>query len=109
MNLTVIHVQNAPPHTHGVLSRWMLHVAPGLYVGTLNRRVRERLWTELKDIIEPGRAALVYPSNTEQRFTIETYGVGRYEPIEMEGITLVLEHSLVDNNTEQTRDFPVDW
>ena len=109
MRLTVIHVQNAPPHTHGVLSRWMLHLAPGLYVGTLNKRVREQVWTELKEIIEPGRAALVYPANNEQRYTIETYGTGRYEPIDMEGITLVFEHTLLENNTEQISEFPVDW
>lgn len=106
MKLTVVIVQLVPPHTHGVLSRWLIKVAPGVYTGTVSARVRDQLWAQLLPVIDEGRAILIYPEANEQGLAVRTYGAGRYEPIDFDGLTLVLQNPKLETSIEE---FPVDW
>ena len=58
MKLVVIVVQDVPEHTHGVLSRWTIKVAPTVCIGTVSSRVRDLLWSEVTSILGQGRATL---------------------------------------------------
>ena len=67
MEMTVIVLENAPPRLRGRLAVWMLEIRAGVYVGKLNRRVREMVW----DNVEVGwnRATPSWPGppTTEKR------------------------------------------
>lgn len=97
--LIVISAQNIPEGVHGALSRWLQKVAPATYVGTTTARVRDQLWLELTDSLGTGRAALIYPSDTEQGYEVRTAGETRYLPIDVDGLTLIArpERSHYDN------------
>jgi len=86
--LTIFVVENAKPGLRGRLTRWMLEVRAGVFVGTLSRRVRDLLWERIR-LGHPGGALLIYRSRTEQGFTVESYGDPSRLIIDIEGLQLV--------------------
>lgn len=42
--MLVIVTEAAPPRLRGYLSRWLLEVRAGVYLGDYSVRVREKLW-----------------------------------------------------------------
>jgi CRISPR-associated protein Cas2 len=86
--MTVV-VENAPPRLRGRLAVWLLEVRAGVYVGNYSRRMRERIWDEVKGAIGDGNAVLVFASATDAGFSFETCGVNRREPVDFDGFKLV--------------------
>jgi CRISPR-associated protein Cas2 len=87
--MMVIVVENAPPRLRGRLSLWMGEVRAGVYVGAYGRRVRERIWEEVKLMIGAGNAVIAWSAPTESGFTFECIGQNRREPADFDGLTLV--------------------
>ncbi len=86
--MTVIIVERAKPGLRGQLTRWMLEVQAGVFVGTLSSRVRSRLWATVC-AKNRGGSLLLYRSNNEQGFSFETHGDTSRSIIDMEGLLLV--------------------
>jgi len=72
----------------GNLTRWLVEVAAGVYVGRVSSRVREAIWIRLNERIGDGQAVLIQPAHNEQGWTARTAGQDRYRPVEIDGITL---------------------
>ena len=87
--MMVIVVENAPPRLRGRLSLWLAEVRAGVYVGVYGRRVRERIWDEVKVMIEDGNAVMAWSAPTDSGFAFEAIGENRREPIDFDGLTLV--------------------
>ena len=87
--MTVIIVQRATPGLRGQLTRWMLEVQAGVFVGTLSARVRERLWALTCARIKKGGSLLIYRSRNEQGFVVEAHGDTSRSVFDMEGLQLV--------------------
>ncbi|MEU6857795.1 type I-E CRISPR-associated endoribonuclease Cas2e [Glycomyces sp. NPDC046736] len=66
----------------------MLEISAGEFVGKLSRRVRERLWTKVRELAGNGRALLVYQTQNEQGYTFETHD-HHWEPADFDGLTLM--------------------
>ena len=64
--MMVIVVENAPPRLRGRLSLWLAEVRAGVYVGVYGRRVRERIWDEVKTMIEGGNAVIAWASPNDR-------------------------------------------
>jgi CRISPR-associated protein Cas2 len=73
----------------GRLSLWLAEVRAGVYVGVYNRRVRERIWDEVKVMIGPGNAVITWSAPTDSGFEFEAVGENRREPEDFDGPTLV--------------------
>lgn len=86
---TVVVLIAAPPGLRGHLTRWFVEVAPGMYVGTPNGRIRDRLWAVLADRIRDGQAVMIEPAATEQGWAVRTAGQDRWTPIDFDGLTLM--------------------
>jgi CRISPR-associated protein Cas2 len=71
------------------LTRWFIEVAPGVFVGSPNERIRNRLWTVLADRIRDGQAVMIEPARNEQGWTARTAGQDRWSPIDFDGLTLM--------------------
>ncbi|WP_308204819.1 type I-E CRISPR-associated endoribonuclease Cas2e, partial [Gordonia sputi] len=56
-----------PAGLRGHLTRWMLQVSPGVFVGVLNSRVRELLWERVVELVKDGSGIMVYSAKNEQR------------------------------------------
>ena len=85
----VLVLSACPPGLRGHLTRWLLEISAGVFVGNVTERVRTLMWQETIASVQHGRAILVYQTNTEQRLGFEVHG-HQWEPIDFEGITLML-------------------
>ncbi|WUD70245.1 type I-E CRISPR-associated endoribonuclease Cas2e [Streptomyces sp. NBC_00510] len=87
--MTVVVLIAAPPGLRGHLTRWFLETAPGVFVGTPNPRIRDRLWNVLAERISDGQAVMIEPAATEQGWSVRTAGRDRWTPADFDGITLM--------------------
>lgn len=87
--MLVIVVENAPPRLRGRLAVWLLEIRAGVYVGKVNRRVREMIWNQVEQGLGDGNAAMAWTTNTESGFDFETMGVNRRIPVELDGVKLI--------------------
>ncbi len=86
--MTVIVLIAAPEGLRGHLTRWMVEVNAGVFVGNPNRRIRDRLWTLLADRIGDGQAVMAEPANNEQGWAVRTAGKDRWRPVDYDGLIL---------------------
>jgi CRISPR-associated protein Cas2 len=87
--MMVIVVENAPPRLRGRLALWLAEVRAGVYVGVYSRRVRERIWTEVGQLLGEGNAVIAWSAPTDSGFAFEALGSNRREPVDFDGLTLV--------------------
>ena len=87
--MIVLVVERATPGLRGQLTRWMLEVHAGVFVGTLSARVRERLWALVRARNRVGGSVLVYRAPNEQGFVVETHGETDRAILDIDGLQLV--------------------
>ena len=58
--MVVIVLTACPVGLRGDLTRWLLEISPGVFVGHLDARVREKLWERIVELSKNGRAIMVY-------------------------------------------------
>lgn len=86
--MTVVILVAAPEGLRGHLTRWLVEVAAGVFVGNPSQRVRERLWVVLSDRIGDGQVIMIEPARNEQRWTVRTAGRDRWHPVDYDGLIL---------------------
>ncbi|MFE9795995.1 type I-E CRISPR-associated endoribonuclease Cas2e [Streptomyces goshikiensis] len=72
----------------GFLTRWLLEILPGVFVGGPSARVRAALWEDVRRYAGMGCALLAYNPDNEQGFAFETHD-HKWRPIDHEGVTLI--------------------
>ena len=87
--MTVIVVERARPSLRGALTRWMLEVRAGVFVGTVSPRVREKLWKLICTRNPDGGSLMITRARNEQGFVVFTHGDASREVFENEGLWLV--------------------
>ncbi len=87
--MLVIVVENVPSRLRGRLAVWLLEIRAGVYVGKVNRRVREMIWDQVSTGLGEGNAAMAWSTNAESGFDFETLGTNRRIPVEMDGVKLI--------------------
>ncbi|MFD0266271.1 type I-E CRISPR-associated endoribonuclease Cas2e [Streptomyces sp. NPDC127106] len=98
--MTVIVLTHCPIGLRGFLTRWLLEISPGVFIGGPSARIRAALWGEVKQYAGIGRALLAYNTDTEQGFAFEAHD-HKWQPVDCEGITLI--HRPSDRATRQPR------
>lgn len=86
--MTVVVLIAAAEGLRGHLTRWMIEVAAGVFVGNPSARVRDRIWALLADRIDDGQAIMVTPAQNEQGWTLRTAGRDRWYPVDFDGLIL---------------------
>ena len=85
--MTVFVVESARPALRGLLTRWMLEVHPGVFVGQLSARVRDKLWETIQS---SGRGAvLIARTASEQGFRLESVGDPTRGVFDFDGLQLM--------------------
>jgi CRISPR-associated protein Cas2 len=87
--LIVFIVERATPALRGQLTRWMLEVHAGVFVGKLSTRVREKLWMLIKTRNTKGGSLLLARANNEQGFVVESDGDTSRHVVDFDGLWLV--------------------
>ncbi|GAB2677090.1 hypothetical protein GCM10027271_42390 [Saccharopolyspora gloriosae] len=86
--MTVVILIAAPEGLRGHLTRWMVEVHAGVFVGNPSRRIRDRLWELLADRIRGGQAILVEQAPNEQGWAVRSAGTDRWRPVDFDGLIL---------------------
>lgn len=74
--MIMIHISKCPNRLRGDLTKWLYRIGSGLYVGDVNARIREYLWSRIVDNVENGSAIMAYDSDTESGLAIRLHGTG---------------------------------
>jgi len=82
-------LENVPVGLRGELTRWLLEPHPGVFVGHVSARVRDRLWEKAVDARGTGGVIQIWSTNAEQRFRLRMHGVTRRRVVEWEGVQLI--------------------
>lgn len=86
--MTVVVLIAAPEGLRGHLTRWMVEVNAGVFVGNPSKRVRDGLWDVLAERIRDGQAVMVEPASNEQGWSVRTAGEDRWYPVDYDGLIL---------------------
>ncbi len=88
--MTVMIVENVGPSIRGELSRWLIEIKPGVFIGNINALVRDEIWNIFEQKLSPNSSMLqIWTTNTEQGFDLKSTGLRDYEPYYYEGLWLV--------------------
>jgi CRISPR-associated protein Cas2 len=90
--MIVVTLTDCPVSLRGDLTKWLLEVNTGVFVGRVSARVRDLLWERIGKSIQNGKATMVYTARNEQRMDFKVHNAG-WEPIDFDGIKLVLRPS----------------
>ena len=90
--MIVIVLDDCPNALKGDLTKWLLEITPGVYVGQVSSRVRDNLWNRICELAKNGKATMVCSARNEQHLDFRVHG-NTWEPIDFEGIKLVLRPS----------------
>lgn len=86
--MTVLVLIAAPEGLRGHLTRWLVEVNAGVFVGNPSKRVRDGLWEVLAERIGDGQVVMVEPAANEQGWTVRTAGKDRWYPVDYDGLIL---------------------
>jgi len=90
--MIVLHLTDCPIGLRGDLTKWLLEISSGVFVGQISARVRDNLWERVRENCRKGRAIMVFNANNEQRLDFRIHG-DTWEPVDYDGIKLVLRPS----------------
>lgn len=99
--MTVIVLAVCPPGLRGHLTRWMIEISPGVYVGNITARVRELMWERVIELCGRGRALMVHSVAGEQRLTFDAHNHA-WKPVDFDGLTLMLRPPAIDSRVSTT-------
>lgn len=86
--MVIIFLRKSPKKVGGKVSHHLQEIAPGLFVGNVSCRVREKLWDSVKFSINNGSAVMVYSFNNEQGFLIKRFGFSNEISVDLDGLIL---------------------
>ena len=77
-----------PAGLRGDLTKWLLEISPGVFVGNVSSRIRDHIWGRVIAECRHGRALLVYTTNTEQKLAFESHN-HNWVPTDFDGVMLM--------------------
>lgn len=89
MSMVVMVLERVPPSVRGELTRWMLEVHAGVFVGNPSAMVRDKLWDKVCQSAGQGGCVLLHADTSEQGFAIRTWGPTRRAIEDYDGLLLV--------------------
>ena len=86
--MIVVTLTDCPPALRGDLSKWLMEINTGVYVGQVSARVRDKLWERITQNIRNGRATMVYEAPNEQKMEFRIHNTS-WQIVDRDGIKLV--------------------
>ncbi|HEY5857203.1 MAG TPA: type I-E CRISPR-associated endoribonuclease Cas2e [Aldersonia sp.] len=87
--MVVIVLTACPAGLRGHLTRWLLEISSGVFVGRATSRVRDRLWAHVVELAKDGKAIMVYSTPGEQGLSFRVHR-HHWTPVDVDGIQLML-------------------
>lgn len=89
--MTVMILERVSASTRGDLSRWLIEISTGVFVGQISALVRQALWERCVRNAGDGTVLQLWSANNEQGFEMQCHQPKGRIPVQMEGIWLMLE------------------
>lgn len=89
--MIVLTMERVPRSLRGELTRWLIEVKTGTFVGRVSAMVRDKLWELVEQKLKKGGALLIYNTNNEQGFTIRGLGETRRAIRDFDGLLLICD------------------
>jgi len=111
--MVVMVLSACPPGLRGYLTRWLLEISAGVFVGRVSKRVRELMWDKTTSMVRSGRAIMVFSARNEQGLDFRVHG-HHWTPRDFDGVRLMLRpHTSatdsIDSRTPGTSPTHVGW
>lgn len=98
--MVVIVLSKVPSGLRGHLTKWLMEVAPGVFVGSVSARVREQLWGLVMAMVSTGDALMIQAARNEQGMLVRNHRHA-WTPVDFDGITL-MQRPLAASKEEAT-------
>lgn len=95
--MVVVVLTAVPVGLRGFLTRWLMEISAGVFVGHLSARLRDTVWDRVVEDVGRGRAIMVESSRNEQRLTFRVHN-HTWQPTDLEGLHLMLRPDTVDSS-----------
>ena len=89
--MTVIVANDTPPDIRGLLKRWFVEPRPNVFVGTVNRRTREKTIEYVRRNAPDLGLLVIASDNSTQGFHIRTFGETKRRVVQESGLFLIAE------------------
>ncbi len=96
--MVIVTLTDCPPKLRGDLTKWLMEINTGVYIGKISARVRDELWKRICDNVGSGRATMVFSAKNEQGFSFYVHNTS-WEPVDFEGIRLMRRPASVTMDT----------
>ncbi len=83
--MIVVSLTNCPPRLRGDLTKWLMEINAGVYVGNVSARVRDELWDRICENVRDGRATMVFSAMNEQGMDFRVHNT-TWIPIDYDGL-----------------------
>jgi CRISPR-associated protein Cas2 len=90
-----------PPGLRGDLTKWLMEISPGVFVGRPSARIRDELWLRTVEQCKDGKAILVHSADTEQGLAFQVHNHD-WIPTDHDGVLLMLRPSAPEATTRRT-------
>ena len=87
--MVVVVLTACPVGLRGDLTKWLLEISSGVFVGHLSGRVRNKLWERVTGQVRSGRALMVYSARNEQHLAFKVHNA-EWIPTDHEGLELIV-------------------
>lgn len=94
--MIIMVLNNVPVSVRGNLTRWLVEVKSGVYIGQVSARVRDKLWEQCMGSKRTGGIFQAWSTNNEQGFHMRMSGMLDRRVIDLEGVELVQEIQMTD-------------
>jgi len=88
--MVVLLMEKVPTSLRGEITRWMLELHPGIFVGNISALVREKLWEMICQKLKGGAATLLHNAANEQGYNIRTFGDTSRKVRDFDGLQLIV-------------------
>lgn len=88
--MVVFLMEKVPASLRGEITRWMLELRPGVFVGNVSAMVREKLWEAVCQQLKGGAITLLHSAANEQGYKIRTFGDTTRKVKDFDGLQLLI-------------------
>jgi len=87
--MVIMTTESVPPKLSGTLSRWLIEIQPGVFIGNASPVIRDLLWQRALEMRQKGKVCQAWSDRNDQGFVFRIEGDDRRVPLDLEGFYLM--------------------
>jgi len=101
--MLVMILEKLPRKWRGALSRWLIELRPGMFLGNPSQRVRDEIWRQITERSPPGYVLQLWSSRHPQGYEYRQYGDSKRMLTDFEDLGLVSIRKQTKKNRKAAR------